>query len=148
MILQEPSFNVIRFNNKQYKEGSFLLTKPMEFIWSPKRCVVTVEEGFITNFASIPAACRGFFPVNGLHRLPAVAHDYLYSNGGKIKVFSTIATKNVVVKLKEPATIYYTREDADRLFYDFMIEEGVNKTKAQLMHTAVRWFGQSNWGIT
>lgn len=148
MILKEPSFNVIRFNDKQYKEGSFLLTQPMQFMWPAKRCVVTVEVGFITNFASIPGICRSVFPVNGLHRLPAVAHDYLYSNGGTIHVLAALSSKGTITPLSEPAKVFYTRQDADHLFYDFMLSEGVNYTKARLMFSAVRWFGQQNWGTT
>ena len=39
--------------------------------------IVTVPDGFPTDFASIPRIFRALHPVNGKHRLAAVVHDYL-----------------------------------------------------------------------
>lgn len=148
MIIKEPTFSVIRFTDFKYTDGSFLVTMPMVFEWRAKRCLVTVEVGFMTNFASIPAGMRNLFPVNGKHRLPALAHDYLYANGGTILVKDILQLDGDILPLNEPVEVHYTREEADELFRAFMISEGVHKTRAQFMYLAVRWFGQSNWGTT
>lgn len=147
MIVQEPSFSVIRFSDRaHYKDGSFLLTQPMIFDWVKKRCRVTVDAGFITNFASIPAGLTNVFPVNDRHRLPAVAHDYLYSKAGTLQTLEMIRPSGEILKLSKPATILYTRFEADQLFRDFMLSEGVGSKRAQMMFFAVQHFGQKNWG--
>lgn len=53
----------------------------------------------------------------------AIVHDYLYRN----------------------AVPGWTRKDADELFYDFMVEDGMSKFKAGIAYYGVRWFGGGNW---
>lgn len=45
---------------------------------------VTVPEGFITDFASVPRILWSIFPPIGLYTKAAVMHDYLYKSGYSI----------------------------------------------------------------
>jgi Protein of unknown function (DUF1353) len=38
-----------------------------------------------------------------------------------------------------------TRREADRVFLELMLEDGVPLDQARLMHQAVRWFGDKAW---
>lgn len=146
MILREPAFKVVRYADTNYRDGSFVLVEPLVFVWEKKRCVVTVSAGIVTNFASIPPGFKNTFPVNGRHRLAAVAHDFLYGCAGIIKVDQFLAPTGEPVATEESFEIYYTRAEADLVFYELMLAEAVKKTKARLMYQAVRWFGHKSWG--
>jgi len=87
-----------------------------------------IPAGTHTDFASIPASARTFININGRHRLPAVLHDYLYAQGGRIGDFE------------------YTRKDADELFRDAMKDYGVSLVRRGAMYRAVRMFGGLHWG--
>ncbi|MNC81948.1 hypothetical protein D3C75_1352580 [compost metagenome] len=59
----------------------------------------------------------------GPARRPAVVHDYIYTH----------------------QTHRFAKADADRMFYEALLEEGVAKTLAWLMYAAVRIGGRGNW---
>lgn len=83
---------------------------------------ITVPTGFITNLASIPRLLRALLNVNGKSRKPAVLHDFLYCS----KLFS--------------------RSVADRIFYDALVAEGMNKALARLYWAGVRSGGWLYYG--
>lgn len=147
MIVKEPSFRVVRKNQMDYKKGTFIVIDPLVFHWKAKRCVVTVDTGAFTNFASIPFGFRNIFDVNGNHRLAALVHDYLYWLGG------VITTQELRVHAAKPYTasdtplrIHYTRQEADQVFYELMLADYVPKWQAKIMYGAVRVFGRNAWG--
>jgi len=81
-----------------------------------------VPVGFETDFASVPRALWWFISPTDYPALRAsLLHDYLYRVGS------------------------CTREWADRLFYQKLIEDGMPKWKAWLMYMAVRLFGGKVW---
>ena len=84
--------------------------------------VITIEEGFITDGASIPKFAWSVIggPM-GKYAAAAVVHDYLY------KVQS------------------YTRKKADLIFYEAMQVLKVPFWKRWLMHKAVRVAGWRPW---
>ncbi|ACL94047.3 DUF1353 domain-containing protein [Caulobacter vibrioides] len=79
---------------------------------------VDVPEGYVTDFASIPAPVRGLFPPFGRHAKAAVLHDWLYLIG-------------------EPGQ----RAFADRIFLDAMDDLRVSLVRRSIMHRAVRLAG-------
>lgn len=85
--------------------------------------LVQVPEGFVTDLASIPRRFQAWFPVNGLHRLPAIVHDYLYRYKPE----------------------WCTRELADQIFLEGMIDQGEGRVRRQLMYWAVRVGGRAYW---
>lgn len=84
---------------------------------------IHVPAGYITDFASIPAAVRGTFPPFGRHAKAAVLHDWLYLVGEDGQ-----------------------RAFADRVFLDAMAELGVSAVRRNLMYQAVRFGGGGGYG--
>ena len=85
---------------------------------------VRVPRNFTFDGASIPRGLRGMFPHGGAKMAGAHAHDWLYRN----------------------PWIEGTREEADQVFYDAMISNGVSKWKAKAMYLGVRSGGWVTWG--
>lgn len=77
-----------------------------------------VPAAYVTDFASIPRIGRWLIPPFGRHAIAAVVHDWLYSVG-------------------EPGQ----RREADDIFRDALEELGVDITRRNIMHAAVRTFG-------
>ena len=87
---------------------------------------ISVKEGFEYDGASIPKAFWWLIgsPFSGNYRVAATIHDALY------------------------ATQLTTREEADDIFYNIMVNEGVAKWRASLMYTAVLAFGDGAYKKT
>lgn len=86
--------------------------------------VVKIPKGFKTDFASIPRFFYSIITPIGKHTLPAILHDYLYANGAKIDI---------------------SRKEADKIFYNAMLECSVNKCTAWIMWASVRAFGFTSY---
>ena len=85
---------------------------------------VTVPEGFVTDFASIPKAFQWLIHPFGSHAPAAVLHDYLYAIGQK-----------------------RARKYADLLFLYAMRESGVRRWRAWTMFLMVKLFGGGGYGL-
>ena len=137
IIVKEPDFKVVRLSGGKYFKNSFVLNSTMAFYWPEIGRVIVIPAGTVTNFASVPFGFKNLFPVNCRHRLPAVIHDYLYGMGGYISV--ELSVRGITTP------VVYTRKQADKLFYEAMLEERVTRVKAWCMYTAVRCFGFGFW---
>ena len=135
-IIKTPTFQVMRNG-----QGRFKLVGSMRYGWRAKNCVVEIPTGFKTDFASIPVPLRNLISINGRHRLPAVLHDYLYSEAGAIEATHGYSMREGAVERFTPLKINYSRKDADDAFLTAMQKEGVGWIKAALMYRAVRMFG-------
>lgn len=64
---------------------------------------IVVKEGFVTDFASIPAAVRGWINPVGRIRPAALVHDWLYHRRGKLpgRTLSRKASDRVFLKIME-----------------------------------------------
>ena len=83
--------------------------------------VVTVPAGFIWDGASTPRFMHTILPPWGMYSGAALVHDFLYST--------------------KPCT----REQADRVLLQLMIEDGVRPERATVMYRAVQALGQDRW---
>lgn len=83
--------------------------------------VVSVPEGFITDFASVPRLFWIILPPDGQYTQAAVLHDYMYSDQ------------------------YYKRAKCDRLFIEAMKVLKVPVVNRIIMYRAVRMFGWLAW---
>ncbi len=104
----------------------FILQNSFTVTWNrPGKELVKfkVQEGFSTDFASIPRAFRSIIPQVGKHIQPAIAHDWAYEDNTDL-----------------------TRAEADRLFLEGMEAVGVWWLRRRLMYLAVRAFGGALWG--
>lgn len=96
----------------------FIVTKTVFFTDEKKRIpTIIIPRGFITDFASVPQFLWSIFPPHGLATIPSIVHDYLYVYG------------------------VGERKDADDIFRELLLKEGMNKLSAFLMWQAVRKFG-------
>lgn len=84
--------------------------------------VIEVPEGFVTDFASIPRVLWNLYPPTGVYGKAAVIHDYLYR------------------------TAYYaTREQADAVLLEAMIDLGVGPRTRWLIYHGVRIGGRRSY---
>lgn len=107
------------FGTKQWQ-----LTRPLFYVTANNRSVV-VPVGYRTDLASVPRPVWWLIPRDDeFARRPSVIHDFIYTHG----------------------TAKFTKAEADQVFYDALLEEGMPKPLAWLMFAAVRIGGRGNWG--
>lgn len=135
MITKEPTLRIARSKDNGFIDSTFMVVEPMRYEWKTRSVTIEVPAGFVTDFASIPRLLRPFIPINGAHRLPALLHDYLYESAGRIET-------------ETQGALWYAKSDADNLFKQAMLEEGVSAPVAQLMYLAVRIFGNLHRKLT
>ena len=123
MNLTHPDIDARRLVNGWDESGERLvLVKALTY--ETQKLSVTVPVGFVTDMASVPRLLWWLFPPFGRYLTAAVVHDYLYQHG---------------------STLGYTRAQADWLFLQIMVEDGVALWRAWLMYRAVRCFGWRAW---
>lgn len=101
----------------------FTLIEPITLYWHGRE--LTVPSGFKSDGASVPRLFwRLVFPPEETMALRgAFFRDYIYRTHLK----------------------GWTREEADRMFYDVIVYDGVPKWRAWLAFVAVRYFGRYAW---
>jgi hypothetical protein len=82
---------------------------------------IEVEEGFETDFASIPKIFIPFLEWRDKFNKASVVHDWLYH------------------------TKQFDRKTADKIFLELMLALGINKYKAYIFYYMVRMFGWLYW---
>lgn len=90
---------------------------------------IHIPAGFVCDGSSIP---RVLWTLIGLHkdgknREPSLVHDWLYMHQGRIPERQ------------------YTRDEADRLYFDMLEAYGVPHTTAKRSFKGVQWFGSKHW---
>lgn len=100
------------------------LQSELKYFSNKYKLMFTIQIGERTDGLSIPRWLWFFAgsPFTGKARKGAVIHDYLYRNG-------------------YGGTPIVSREIADDIFYEAMLECGVSKAEALTKYKAVRWFG-------
>jgi len=106
-------------------EDSYILTMPFQYT-TVDGVVITVPQGFKTNFASVPNLCKLYIDDNShFIRMPSVVHDLLYS--------------------AQSAEYGFTRKEADLILMQACIEKGMRVRKAKLIYYILRAFGKANY---
>lgn len=86
---------------------------------------IIVPVGALSDLASFPPVVRGMLDARcPTARRPAAIHDYIYTH----------------------LTHCFTKREADRIFYEALLEEGTSNALAWLMWQAVRLGGRGAWG--
>ncbi len=111
------------------------LTGPFAVIvnsFDPDQRIIRIPNGFMTDFASVPRLPFIYLSYANRAHLPALAHDFLYSEGG---------TES-------------DREYADNVFLHGMLgtmvadgENSLTERDAHTMFNAVRQFGESRFNF-
>ena len=87
---------------------------------------IVIPKGFVYDGASIPSILTNILPAVGYkYDRASCLHDWLYT---------AINTHN------------YSRKECDKLFYEAMLSDKVNKNLAKLIYLAVRVFGAKYYG--
>ena len=95
------------------------------FISDQYRTYICVDEGFETDFASVPKFLHWFIgPTDTNIREAAVVHDFIYSR----------------------MAYRFTRQEADNILVEGMEVLGASWFKRKAVYAAVRVFGASHWG--
>lgn len=97
--------------------------------------VVSVPEGFVTDFASIPRVLWNVLPPTGGYGKAAVVHDWLYQQRG---VQCALPNGQTVVR-------YVDRAEADATLLEAMVVLGVGRVTRQLIYRGVRVGGWVTW---
>jgi hypothetical protein len=92
---------------------------------------VTVPAGFKWDGASVPRILWSIIPAWGSYSGAALVHDWLYRSH---LVTSCASSRKKV-----------TKQQADRVFYELMLKDGVAKSKAWAMWQAVALCGGKAW---
>ena len=108
----------------RFSDGMYCLTRRIG--WSPNDNkknlrAVAVPVGLVTDFASIPRVFWSVLPRDGKYTYAAIIHDFLYWTQGT------------------------TRESADEVFYEAMLDFEVNPVAREAIYSAVRLAGGSAW---
>lgn len=116
----------------QSGKKTFRLIEDWKFKHDRFSPILVVPEGYTSDLASIPSWI--FWWQWGKWNIAAIAHDYIYENG------------NIICEWKyNKDCIYFTKENADLLFYEICCFLGVPPITAKLMYWAVRLFGRGNF---
>jgi uncharacterized protein DUF1353 len=108
----------------RFVEPVYVLTKSIGWKPNPGQQdlpAVTVPKGFVTDFASIPAAFWSALRPDGEYTFPAIVHDYLYW------------TQTV------------SKDMADTIFKIGMEDLSIGTVTVTLIYNAVRFGGRSSW---
>ena len=97
-----------------------------DFMYYAEDAPIIIPEGFRTDLASIPRLLHWLphLHPNGRCRRAAVVHDFLYSKS---------------------CTYRISRREADEIFRQALVDEGLGKRTAKAYYYAVRWFAGRNW---
>ncbi|MOA12474.1 hypothetical protein D3C78_1324690 [compost metagenome] len=99
------------------------MARPLQYLTRDCRLVV-VPAGYRTDLASVPRIAWSLVPRDEeAARRASVLHDYLYTD----------------------LTARFTRQEADRIFHDALLEDGMPRALAWLLWCAVRVGGRGNW---
>src|SRR3990167_2683501 len=100
--------------------------------------VITIRQGFCTDFASVPRLFWWLFPPDGKYTQAAVVHDFLYSIKGQTR--SSFTEPPVILNGKNRA-----RRECDDIFLEAMGVLNVSVLTRHTMYRAVRMFGWIPW---
>lgn len=105
----------------EWVDGKWRLLAPLVYQSDHAGRTITVPEGFVTDFASVPRIPVAYLLAGGRGPRAAVVHDYAYSLGEGY------------------------RRDADALLFEALPLDHVNPVIAKLMYDAVREWGALYW---
>lgn len=90
-----------------------------------------IPEGFITDFCSVPRVPLAYTLFGGKYNRTGTLHDALYSDWSEIKIVNAASRKELPI----------TKELADGILYQSLIDEGAWQATAWSMWSGVATFG-------
>jgi len=114
------------------------LSQPLSFTSDIGPTVITVPPGIVTDLASIPRWGWVLLPPDGPWLKAAIIHDFLYATGGDGKPWNRECTF-------QPVRVF-SREEADRILLEAMVNRHVGVVQRTIIYLAVRIGGAGGWG--
>lgn len=103
---------------KPYREYKYKVCQDINLMINGSKFIIPAD--FITDLASIPKMLWPLLaPSHSALFIPAIVHDWFYRMTGD-----------------------FTRDDTDLIFYQMMLDYGLNKAVANAIYYAVRAFGK------
>ncbi len=128
-------------------DGTYELKETYTYFWEAKgtRWKMIVPKGYISDGASTPRLAWTIFGIipDGLIRLAALLHDFLYDHSGKLPKGSCMCVNQGIWVDCSGKT--WKRKEADQFFANIMKEAGVSKFKRRIAYLAVRLGGWTGW---
>ncbi|TLD95129.1 DUF1353 domain-containing protein [Helicobacter trogontum] len=116
------------------------------YLDSNKEALLKVEQGFITDFASVPRVFWSIYPPFGRYTKCAVLHDRLCVAFLNKELWNNVA----VDKDKLPAVLqnrFIRRYEADQLFLESMKAIKVNAFTRSVLYACVRVYAIFKYGF-
>ena len=91
---------------------------------------ITIPEGYITDFASIPRFFHPYITPHDIYNKAAVVHDYLCDTNG--------------------CHGRYNKEEVDNIYYDAQLVLNIYPMKAKIFYKFTDWFGtidEYDWNL-
>lgn len=114
----------------------FRMAFPLRYLSDIAGGIIDVEEGFITDLASIPVIFTIVVPKRGPWDGPCVLHDKMYFHNGIIPVTAQDGHRFAA---------RFTRKQCDDILLEAMTALGVPDLSRQEIYLGVRLGGQSAW---
>jgi len=116
---------VTRLDTEKIGPVLWKLNRPL--LYATKSGMMHIPKGFVTDGASCPQILWAFCsPMSGNQAEAAVLHDYLYSRDSGTGL---------------------SRKEADQMFKNSMLNEGVSPLKSAIIYSGVRIGGKKSWKV-
>lgn len=132
MIVQKVTYGTM-LETRELAEKTFELAKPLysNIMISGEWYECVIPEGFVTDFASVPRIPFAYMLFGGKYNRTGTLHDGLYCDWRHIKIVHSALRHEVKI----------TKELADNILYQSLIDEGASYFTACMMYQGVNVFG-------
>jgi hypothetical protein len=120
-------------DTRELGHDTFILLAPLyvSILIGDETYECVIPEGFVTDFCSVPRVPFAYTLFGGKYNKTGTLHDALYSDWTHIRlIHSTYRTELPI-----------TRQLADQILYQSLIDEGSSKFTASSMYQGVNLFG-------
>ena len=149
--LEVISTNISKFTKPKLPYFTPLITTPTEvprvdclvfpmFYKFNNSDYILIPSGLRTDYASIPRPLWVLLPPRGNWSEAAVLHDYMYKFNGKITIYTKLDNRYI-----KKAYYFINKSKCDEIFYNALLQIGVNKTLAKMFFVSVYLFGLKAW---
>ncbi|TLD84260.1 DUF1353 domain-containing protein [Helicobacter trogontum] len=115
------------------------------YLEDDNECLLVVENGFITDFASVPRIFWSIFPPFGRYTKPAVLHDRLCVAFLNKELWNNVAINEAKLPVKLHNR-FVRRSEADKMFLESMKSIKVNVFTRYILYFSVRLYAILQYG--
>lgn len=133
MKIQSVTYGTF-LDTREIAEGVFELISPLysTIIINGESYECVIPSGMITDFCSVPRVPFAYTLFGGKYNRTGTLHDGLYGNWHQIKLIHSALRSEAII----------TKEIADKILYQSLIDEGAWKSTAWAMYQGVNVFGK------